>query len=57
MADFSLWSCTVKSYIESINYDLWDIIIDYPFIPTQIKNDGATIVKPKEQLNREEKKG
>ena len=53
--DFSLWKCRIKSYVESIDFDLWDIIIDGPFIPTWIKNNGSTVIKPKEKLNQDEK--
>ena len=53
--DFCLWKCKVKSYVESIDFDLWGIVADGPFILSWIKDDGATIVKPKEKLNQDEK--
>jgi len=53
--DFCLWKCTTKSYLKSIDFDLWDIIIEGPFIPTWIKDEGSTIVKLKENLNQDEK--
>ena len=53
--NFSLWKHKLKSYVKSINFDLWDIIADGPFIPTWVKDDGATSVKLKEELNLDEK--
>jgi len=49
-SNFSLWKCRIKYYIESINYDLWDIITDGPFTPTWIRNDGSNTSKPKGNL-------
>ena len=45
----------MKSYVKFIDFDIWDIIANGPFIPTWIKDDDTTIVKPKEKLNRHKK--
>ena len=46
--NFFLWKCRIKSYVESIDYDLQDIITHGPFIPTWIRDDGSNTAKAKE---------
>jgi len=53
--NFSLWNYRIKSYVESIDFDLWDIITYGPFIPTWIKDYGSTTIKRKGNLNLDEK--
>jgi len=45
----------IKSYVEFIDFDIWDIITDDLFMTIWIKDDDATIAKSKEKLNRNKK--
>lgn len=36
---FNIWQARFKIFLQSINHELWETIIDGPFIPTHQKND------------------
>jgi len=37
----------MKSFIQSIDFDFWDILTDGPFVLNWRRDDGNIIIKPK----------
>jgi hypothetical protein len=53
--NYSYWKMRMKIFVQSIGYDVWDVIEDGPFSPTKIV-DGITIAKPKVEWTADERK-
>ena len=52
--NFSLWKCRMKSFIQSIDFEFWDIITDDPFVPSWRRDDGNIVTKPKSEYAQDD---
>ena len=52
--NFSLWKCRVKSFIQSIDFDFWDIIMYGPYVPSWRKDDGDVVTKSKSEYTQDD---
>jgi len=43
----------MKSFIQSIDFDFWDIIMDVPYVPSWRKDDGDIVTKTKSECNQD----
>ncbi|GAV90426.1 hypothetical protein CFOL_v3_33835 [Cephalotus follicularis] len=43
-------------FIQSLDYNLWDLIVDGPYLPTIGNENGEIIAKPRSSYNDEDRK-
>ncbi|GAV64974.1 LOW QUALITY PROTEIN: DUF4219 domain-containing protein, partial [Cephalotus follicularis] len=53
--NYSHWKTKMTIFIQSLDYNLWDLIIDGPNLPTEMKN-SEIIAKPRSSYNDEDRK-
>ncbi|GAV84423.1 DUF4219 domain-containing protein, partial [Cephalotus follicularis] len=54
--NYSHWKSKMTIFIQSLDYSLWDLIVDGPNLPITTNESGATIPKPKTNYNYEDRK-
>jgi len=52
--NFSLWKWRIKSSIQSINFDFWNIITDDPSVRSGRRDDGDIVIKPKSEYTQDD---
>ena len=53
--NYQFWKVIMKSFVESINREIWDAIVNGPFVP-KIEKDDVFIKKPWSQWIESESK-
>ncbi|XP_062104243.1 uncharacterized protein LOC133815415 [Humulus lupulus] len=53
--DFPYWKIRMETYLQSIDYDLWHIVSNGPYIPKHVINDKE-VIKTYEAYDEEDKK-
>ena len=53
-SNFSLRKCKIKSFIQSIDFDFWDIITDGLFVSNWRRYDEDIIIKLKSEYSQDE---
>jgi len=51
---FSLWKCRLKSFIQSIDFDFWNIITDGPYVPSWRRDDENIVIKSKSEFTKDD---
>jgi len=54
--NFSLCKCRMKLFIQSINFDFWDIITSGPSTHSWRREDGNIVIKPKSEYTQDDYK-
>ncbi|GAV86760.1 DUF4219 domain-containing protein [Cephalotus follicularis] len=54
--NYSHWKAKMTIFIQSLDYNLWDLIVDGPNLPTIRNENGETISKPRSSYNDEDRK-
>lgn len=54
-SDYSYWKTRMNIFLQSIDYDLWYIVLEGPFVPTKIV-DGISHPKEPKEYNEDDKK-
>lgn len=44
-SNYIYWNAMMMIYVQSLDYNLWDIVVKVPYVPKSIFN-GKTITKP-----------
>jgi len=44
----------MKSFIQSIDFDFWNIITDGPYVPRRRQGDGNIVIKPKSEYTQDD---
>ena len=44
----------MKSFIQSIDFDFWDVIMDGPYVPSWRKDDRDIVTKTKSEYNQDD---
>ena len=52
--NFPFWKCRMKSFIQSVDFYFWNIIIDGPYVPSWRKDDGDIVTKTKSEYNQDD---
>ncbi|XVE95530.1 hypothetical protein REPUB_Repub02eG0105500 [Reevesia pubescens] len=53
--DYQFWSTRIAIYIQACDMDMWDVIMEGPFIPTKKDEDNKEVPKPKSEWTTIEK--
>ncbi|GAV75525.1 DUF4219 domain-containing protein [Cephalotus follicularis] len=54
--NYSHWKAKMTIFIQSLDYNLWDLIVDGPNLPTIINENGEIISKPRNKYNDDDRK-
>ncbi|GAV77117.1 zf-CCHC domain-containing protein/DUF4219 domain-containing protein/UBN2 domain-containing protein, partial [Cephalotus follicularis] len=54
--NYSHWKAKMTIFIQSLDYNLWDLIVDGPDLPTTINENGEKVPKPRTRYNDEDRK-
>ncbi|GAV71272.1 DUF4219 domain-containing protein/UBN2 domain-containing protein, partial [Cephalotus follicularis] len=54
--NYCYWKAKMTIFIQSLDYSLWDLIVDGPNLPTTINESGEIISKPRTRYNDEDRK-
>ena len=54
--DFPYWKTKMRIYLQALDYEIWEIVNDSPFILTTKNEEGEEIPKPSSQWSELEKK-
>ncbi|GAV70631.1 DUF4219 domain-containing protein/UBN2 domain-containing protein, partial [Cephalotus follicularis] len=54
--NYSHWKAKMTIFIQSLYYNLWDLIVDGPNLPTIRNENGEIIAKPRSSYNDEDRK-
>ena len=52
--NFSLWKDRIKLVIRSIDFNLWDIISNGPFVLNWTRDGESTVIKPKSEYTQDD---
>jgi hypothetical protein len=55
-SDYSYWKTRMSIFLQSIDYDLWNIVSEGPFVPTKIVNGESKPKEPREYNDDDRKK-
>ncbi|GAV76832.1 LOW QUALITY PROTEIN: zf-CCHC domain-containing protein/DUF4219 domain-containing protein/UBN2 domain-containing protein, partial [Cephalotus follicularis] len=55
--NYSHWKAKMTIFIQSLDYNLWDLNVDGPNLPTIRNENGEIIAKPRSSYNDEDRKG
>ncbi|GAV67889.1 DUF4219 domain-containing protein/UBN2 domain-containing protein [Cephalotus follicularis] len=53
--NYSHWKARMTIFIQSLDYNLWDLIVDGPNLPTSRNENGEQISKPRSSYNDEDR--
>ncbi|GAV70628.1 zf-CCHC domain-containing protein/DUF4219 domain-containing protein/UBN2 domain-containing protein, partial [Cephalotus follicularis] len=54
--NYSHWKAKMTIFIQSLDYNLWDLIVDGPSLPTITNENGEIIPKPRNKYNDDDRK-
>ncbi|GAV80652.1 zf-CCHC domain-containing protein/DUF4219 domain-containing protein/UBN2 domain-containing protein, partial [Cephalotus follicularis] len=54
--NYSHWKAKMTIFIQSLDYNLWDLIVDGPNLPTITNENGEIIPKPRNKYNDDDRK-
>ncbi|XP_016164935.1 uncharacterized protein LOC107607500 [Arachis ipaensis] len=54
--NYSYWKERMKIFVQSIDYNIWKIILNGPQVPTKTGADGAVTLKTEAEWNEKDKK-
>ena len=54
--NYSYWKERIRIFIQSIDYNLWKIVVSGPKIPTKTSADGVVTPKEEAEWNEDDKK-
>ncbi|GAV89760.1 zf-CCHC domain-containing protein/UBN2 domain-containing protein, partial [Cephalotus follicularis] len=54
--NYSHWKAKMNIFIQSLYYNLWDLIVDGPNLPTITNENGEIISKPRNKYNDDDRK-
>ncbi|KAH9704714.1 hypothetical protein KPL70_011578 [Citrus sinensis] len=54
--DYPYWKIRMRIYLQAIDYEIWEIVNDGPFMPLTINEVGKDIPKPSREWNEFEKR-
>ncbi|XVF09788.1 hypothetical protein REPUB_Repub07fG0126700 [Reevesia pubescens] len=53
--NYKFWSMRISFYIQACDMDVWDVILEGPFIPTMKDKDDEKMLKPKSRWTATDK--
>ncbi|XVF31867.1 hypothetical protein REPUB_Repub17cG0031300 [Reevesia pubescens] len=53
--NYQFWSTRIAIYIQAYDMDMWDVIMEGPFIPTKKDEENKEVPKPKSKWTAIEK--
>ncbi|GAV85125.1 DUF4219 domain-containing protein [Cephalotus follicularis] len=54
--NYNHWKAKMNIFIQSLDYNLWDLIINGPDLPTSINENAEKVPKPRTRYNDEDRK-
>lgn len=54
--DYAYWKTRMRIYLQALDYEIWEVVCDGPFMPTFKDEGGDDIPKPSSQWSELEKR-
>ena len=54
--DYAYWKTRMRIYLQALDYEIWEVVCDSPFLPLSKNEFGEDIPKPSREQNELEKR-